>query len=103
MLRLSKFRLVGYTLLSCPQHPTEGSVPMSQSTSRARKLHTNGTQHLSAVTIPLHDNPQCRALPLDAITLNEQLCSRADGLREDVIEEYREALQRGDTFPAVTV
>jgi site-specific DNA-methyltransferase (adenine-specific) len=42
-------------------------------------------------------------LRLDEITLDEQLCSRADGLRQDVIDEYREGLQRGDLFPAVTV
>jgi site-specific DNA-methyltransferase (adenine-specific) len=76
---------------------------MTQSTSLGRKLHTNGTQNKLAVTIPLHDYPQCRALRLDAITLDEQLCSRADGLRQDVIDEYREGLQRGDIFPAVTV
>ncbi len=76
---------------------------MSPSTSLAQKLHANGTEHKPAVTISLHDHPQCRALPLDAITLNEQLCSRADGLRQDVIDEYREALKGGDTFPAVTV
>src|SRR5215475_5585780 len=79
------------------------SAPMSPSTSHARTLHTNGTQHTPGVTIPLHDHPQCRALTLDAITLDEQLFSRADGLRQDVIDEYREGLQRGDTFPAVTV
>jgi hypothetical protein len=76
---------------------------MSQSTSRARKLHTNGAQHKPGVTITLHDYPQCRALPLDAITLDEQLCSRADGLRQDVIDDYREGVQRGETFPVVTV
>jgi site-specific DNA-methyltransferase (adenine-specific) len=76
---------------------------MTQSTSRVHKLHTNGTQHKPAVTIPLRDHPQCRALPLDAITLDEQLCARADGLRQDVIDDYREGVQRGDTFPAVTV
>src|SRR6266436_354338 len=79
------------------------SVPMSPSTSLGRKLHTNGIQHKPAVTIPLHDHPQCRTLPLDAITLDEQLCSRADGLRQDVIDEYREGVQRGDSFPAVVV
>jgi site-specific DNA-methyltransferase (adenine-specific) len=76
---------------------------MTQSTSRARKLHTNGTQNKPAVSIALHDHPQCRALPLKVITLDEQLCSRADGLRQDVIDDYREGVQRGDTFPAVTV
>src|SRR5215471_16531693 len=76
---------------------------MTPSTSRVHKLHTNGTQHTPAVTIAHHNHPQCRALPLDAITLDEQLFSRADGLRQDVIDEYREGLQRGDTFPAVTV
>jgi hypothetical protein len=76
---------------------------MSPSTSHARKLHTNGTQHKPAVTISLHDHPQCRTLPLDVITLDEQLCSQADGLRQEVIDEYREGLQRGDIFPPITV
>jgi len=46
---------------------------MTPSTSRVHKPHTNGTQHKPAVTIPLHDHPQCRVLPLDAITLDEPL------------------------------
>src|SRR5215475_10021838 len=79
------------------------SAPMSPSTSHARTLHTNGTQHTPGVTIPLHDHPQCRALTLDEITVDESLFSRADGLRQDVIDEYREGLQRGDIFPPITV
>src|SRR5436853_5590365 len=76
---------------------------MRQRTSLARKLPTNGTQHTPTGTLLLHGQPQLRSLPLDAITLDESLCSRADGLREDVIDDYREGLQRGESFPAVTV
>ena len=42
-------------------------------------------------------------LPLDAIRIDPGLQVRAEGLDEDVVEEYREHLQRATRFPPVEV
>jgi hypothetical protein len=75
---------------------------MGRSTHLARKLHTTGNTQTPAVTKP-HDSPQHRQLTIADLTLHESLVSRADGLRQDVIDEYREGVQRGDVFPPITV
>jgi site-specific DNA-methyltransferase (adenine-specific) len=76
---------------------------MSKAITLARKLHVTSPQNQPAVTIQLYDHLQREHLKIDEITLDEQLFTRADGLRQDVIDEYREGIQRGDMFPAVLV
>jgi site-specific DNA-adenine methylase len=78
-------------LVSCPRSPS------SHSREETTKPPPVESCPGSAVMI------ERKYLRLDEITLDEQLFSRADGLREDVIEEYREGLQRGNMFPPLTV
>ena len=74
---------------------------MSLRTNLAKKPSSTSTQKQSTVT--RLRSIQRKHLSVDDITLDELLFSRADGLRQDVIDEYREGLQRGDTFPPITV
>jgi site-specific DNA-methyltransferase (adenine-specific) len=75
-------------------------------------LHLDNTKSLTdqteqsetLVVFPFSDDTgERQVLQLDEIILDESLWSRADGLRQDVIDEYREALQRGEKFPEITV
>jgi site-specific DNA-methyltransferase (adenine-specific) len=78
-------------LVSCPQSPTSSA---KEDTAQPPLVESC----LGAAAMS-----ERKYVRLDEITLDEQLFSRADGLRQDIIDEYREGLQCGDTFPAVTV
>jgi hypothetical protein len=42
-------------------------------------------------------------VPLSAITVDMSLQPRADGLREDTVQDYADAIDRGDVFPPLVV
>jgi DNA modification methylase len=75
-----------------------------KSSTKSYLLPTSTQQSDAVVVFPFSDDTgERKHLQLDQIILDESLWSRADGLRQDVIDEYREALQRGDKFPVLTV